>query len=117
MEMFIIGSCNTNTKNGEYSVVFDDEGDKEVIHGECIAKSVNEVLLKGLKKGLASCRNHDSVRVYVNTSIGWYNRYKSKNKELIESIMSDCDKRDITVEVVEHYDTSFVKQLVRDYSI
>ena len=117
MDIYVIGSCNTTLKSGKYSVVLDDNGDKDVFSKKCFAKSSNAVLLQGIKDGISRCKNHDNVKVYINTSVGWHNKNKSKNKMLIESIQSDCLKRDIAVNVIENTDTTFVKQIVTDYTM
>lgn len=117
-DIFILGSFNPKLKSGSYSVILmDQDEDKELISKKVYGTSVNQIILKGLLEALSECRNDSSVKVHLNCSVGWRNAKKSTNKALLEEIFKVSRLRNIEIIMNEKENLSFLKDIVRSYSI
>lgn len=117
-DIYLNGSYNPKLSSGSYNVILmDTEDNKDLISKKEYGASVNEILLKGLLEALSRCSNDSEVVVHTNTSLGWGNTKKSKNKGLLEKIKSICKLRNIAIDMREKEDLSFLKDLIRSYSL
>lgn len=117
-EIFMLGSCNPNIKSGSYNIILmDEEENKELLSKKVYGTSVNQILLKGLMEALSQCSNDSEVVVHTNTSLGWKNAKKSVNKDILKEIFKVCELRNIKIIMQEKEDLSFLKDIVRSYSL
>lgn len=117
-DIYLNGSYNPKLSSGSYNIILmDTEDNKDLISKKEYGASVNEILLKGLLEALSRCSNDSEVVVHTNTSLGWGNTKKSKNKGLLEKIKSICKLRNIAIDMREKEDLSFLKDLIRSYSL
>lgn len=115
-DIYLSASFNGKNNSGTYDIlVCDIEDNKDVISGRCYAKSVNQVLLKGLIESISRCSNDTNIVVHTNTSIGWNNINKSKLKDMLLEVKNICKLRNINIEIKEKEDLSFLKDLIQAY--
>lgn len=117
-DIYLSGSCNPKLNSGSYKViVVDIEDNKELLSKKDHCTSVNQILLKGLVEALSICSNDTKVTVHANTSLGWKNVKKSKNRDWIEKVQGICKLRNINLDIREKEDLGFLKDLIKTYSL